>query len=752
MKRPSFKSLLIRQKLMAIIMAVTMTALLLASIAFVVYDTVAYRTSLEEELRVLVTITGDNCKAALQFDDAGGAHDVLSTLKSRRSILSAKLFTKDDLLFADYTRDDLKTHDFADSNIKHEGVYWSDGDVMIIQPIQSRDRKIGVIGLQSDLNSITDKLRQDIFVVGALILLVTLAAFLMASKLQQVMVKPIIRLAETAKQVSRDMKYDVQAPHFYDDEIGDLTRSFNRMLSEIQERENSLKSYRDHLADLVKEGTHELQDANAQLQTEIAEKEKTQQRLIEAKEEAEKANRLKSQFLANMSHELRTPMNSILGFSDILTHHKDEKVRDFAATISRSGKRLMVLIDDVLDLSKVEAGKIRVRKDAFALKNLASIRDTIEPLLKGKEIDFSIRFDPKLPSSIYSDETKVFQVLTNLVGNAIKFTSSGYVKVELDYREAEREILFTVKDTGIGIKPEHIESVFEEFYQVNRDKSKQIGSGLGLSICKQIIDALGGDLRVESVFGEGSVFRFKLGLGDQLAESSNVSAIESIPNASPFDQNRSLSNRPQSILIAEDEESNQKLYREILQNFDYDIVGDGNAVLEWCRQFKPGVILMDIMMPTMDGEEALKHIRQDADLISLPVIAITAKAMRGDRELLLAKGFDDYISKPIDERVLKVMLEKYGITPWFDNRGIDDSSQLPSKDEILMRMKKLESLKFFQSKDIKFALEGLMTETSGVVKIKIQALLHTYRKRNESLFQKELRQLIDVLSKPQETD
>ncbi|MBL7994548.1 response regulator [bacterium] len=749
-----FHKLLIRQKLIVIIMAVTTAALIVVATAFVAYDVVSHRIMLEEEIKVLAAITGNNCNAALRFDDAEGAKNVLSNLNSHHSITAAAVFSADNKLFAKYQRAENTDTELPEMHAGNPGVYWSGGFMWVIQPIRSHDSDIGSIALQTDLHSINDILFQDSMVVAALFLLAGIAAFLLASKLQRIIVTPIISLAETAKQVSLTKNYTLHAPHYYEDEVADLTNAFNEMLEEIEKRETSLKTYRDQLENLVEERTHKLKETNELLQSEIAEREKTQEKLIEAKEEAEKANRLKSQFLANMSHELRTPMNSILGFSNILMRYKDEKVKEFAETISRSGKRLMVLIDDVLDLSKVEAGTIHIRRKVFLLKNLESIQDTIAPLLQDKPVQFSMHFHQTLPDFIYSDETKVIQVLTNLVSNAIKFTHSGSVKVDCEFREVENKILFTVKDTGIGIKPEYLDLIFEEFYQINRDKNKQTGSGLGLAICKQIVGALGGELWVESVFGQGSTFRFTVDIGAiPMAESDRDASNPDLRNPVVVADRtvRDLHFKTsKSILIAEDEESNQKLYHEILQNFDYHIVGDGSAALEWCRQGKPGIVLMDIMMPVMNGEEALKHLRQDSNLQDLRVIAVTAKAMVGDRESLLAQGFDDYLSKPIDELALKSKLEKYGITPWYDSADAGNNESSLSKAEILGKIGRVKEMKFFQSKEIKSVLESLNAGTSGAVQQKIQSLLRTFRSRNEIIFHKEITQLMETLSTSKE--
>lgn len=735
-----FRKLLIRQKLTLIIMAVTTTALVVAATTFVAYDVVSHRIMLEEEIKVLATITGNNCKAALRFDDADGAGTVLGNLSGHHSITAAVIFSESGKEFSAFRRDDMKLKELPVMRAGEQGIHWSGGHMWVVQPIKSGDKIIGTMAMQSDLRSINDMLFQDIVVVTALFIFAGIAAYLLATKLQKIIVAPITGLAETAKQVSLNKKYDLQAPHYYDDEVADLTNAFNEMLKEIEKREESLKSYRDHLEQLVEERTHKLKETNERLQKEIVEREATEHKLVEAKEEAEKANRLKSQFLANMSHELRTPMNAILGFSGLLVRHADAKVREFAETIGGSGKRLMRLIDDVLDLAKVESGKIRIKKERFPMKNLTTVRDTLLPLLQGKPVEFSFHMDKGLPRELYSDETKIIQVLTNLAGNAIKFTESGFVKVECTRKPNDGEIFFRVSDSGIGIKPEHMEPIFEEFYQVQ--KNRQAGSGLGLAISKQIVKALGGRIWGESVYGKGSTFCFTIpesGPDDGKEPIEQVSGWhDDNGETKVFNNKEPLS----KILIAEDEESNRSLYREFLRGYDYCFVHDGTGVIKKCHEERPAVVLMDIMMPVMSGEEALEHMRKEPGLSHIPVIAVTAKAMVGDKEALIAKGFDEYLSKPIDENSLKKLLLKYGVSEFPVPTAAPDENLLTQK-EVMERLDELKNLKFFQSKEIKQLLEKLINGTSGELQQKLRGLIGTYKGRNESLFSKQIQEIVD---------
>jgi signal transduction histidine kinase/DNA-binding NarL/FixJ family response regulator len=733
---------MIRQKLTLIIMSVTAAALVVAAATFIAYDVVSHRIMLEEEIKVLATITGNNCKAALRFDDAEGAKTVLGNLNGHQSITAAVIFSEEGKAFSAYQRNDLKIEDLPAMQAGDHGVHWSGDHMWIIQPITSGQKDIGTIALQTDLRSINDMLFQDIVVVTALFAVAGIAAYLLATKLQKIIVAPITSLADTAKQVSLTKNYELHAPHFYDDEVADLTNAFNAMLKEIEQREESLKSYRDQLEQLVEERTHKLKETNEHLQKEIAERETTEGKLVEAKEEAEKANRLKSQFLANMSHELRTPMNAILGFSGLLARHTDMKVREFAETIGGSGQRLMRLIDDVLDLAKVEAGKIRIKKERFPLKNLVAVRDTVIPLIQGKPVEFSFHMDSGLPPELCSDETKIIQVLTNLAGNAIKFTESGFVKVECSRGENNGEILFKVSDSGIGIKPEHMEPIFEEFYQVHKNRQK--GSGLGLAISKQIVKALGGCIWGESVYGKGSTFYFTIPFAEYDGEKeSNEQVTGSWSDDANEKKGFKKTEFTSKILIAEDEESNRSLYREFLQGYDYAFVHDGSDVLKKCYEERPAIVLMDIMMPVMNGEEALEQMRKEPGLSYIPVIAVTAKAMVGDKEALIARGFDEYLPKPIDENKLKKLLMKYGVSEIPVQTAKSDQAPL-TQSEVIYRIYELNKLKFFQSKEIKQILEKLIDGTSGELRQKLRDLFSIYKQRDESLFSKRVQEIMDT--------
>ena len=404
------------------------------------------------------------------------------------------------------------------------------------------------------------------------------------------------------------------------DEIGEVTENFTRMLISLREAA-ALKS---------------------------------------EKEAAEAANVAKSTFLANMSHELRTPLNAILGFAQLMTRDENltQEQRENIATINRSGEHLLGLINDVLDMSKIESGRLTLHIVSF---DFHSLLDGIEEMFtfRAAEKDLSLIVDraADVPKYVRTDESKLRQVLMNLMSNAIKFTDQGGVSVRTDLRKKDdlQELLFEVEDTGQGITPEEIDALFEPFVQTQSGRQQAGGTGLGLPICRRYVELMGGRLSASSVPGQGSVFRFSVQI-----ETTTAGEIRSTQQP-----RRVVGMAPGQpayrILIAEDRDTNRLLLRKILSSLDFPLreASNGQEAIAVWEEWEPHLIFMDMRMPIVDGYEATKRIKATTRGQATVVIALTASAFENQRHMVLAEGCDDYIRKPFREHEIFEKLERH---------------------------------------------------------------------------------------------
>jgi len=433
----------------------------------------------------------------------------------------------------------------------------------------------------------------------------------------------------------------------------------------------------------IKEQNKSLKDLHDQL------KEKADELAVQ-KEKAEEATKLKSQFLASISHELRTPMNSILGLTELILEDSSlvNKDKERLEVVLKSGKRLMLLINDVLDLSKIEAGKMNVNYDTFVLNDLINdVGVNIKPLVKDKNILFKINKKTNTNIIVNSDGNKITQVLINLIGNAIKFTNEGFVQLTINL--LPNNILeFKVDDTGIGISDKNKKIIFEEFRQADGSTTrKHSGTGLGLAISSKIVKLLKGSLQVTSEINKGSTFTFtlpvevielakgkeqlKISVDQEKHKSTNGSIdtkekrklklqetepqVDKVSKHKPTVKiSKKIENSKPMIMIVDDDADSLFTLNELVESLNYQTVlaRDGLECIYKLKESVPDLILLDIMMPRMDGFQTLKKIKSNKNLENIPVIAVTARAMEEDKRIILKHGFDGYIPKPIDPLIL----------------------------------------------------------------------------------------------------
>ncbi|MBO9566295.1 MAG: response regulator [Niastella sp.] len=383
------------------------------------------------------------------------------------------------------------------------------------------------------------------------------------------------------------------------------------------------------------------------------------QKLIRSDKMLRDSARVKENFLANMSHEIRTPMNAIVGFAQLLAQKPlDQDAQHYVKTIERSGENLLAIVNDILDISKIEAGMMRIEKVPFSLRGLVnSVQMMALPRANNKGIRLTVEIDNTIPDILEGDPVRLTQILYNLLGNALKFTAEGSVALKVIIEERLNHTVklnIQVRDTGIGIEPQKLKDIFGRFEQADDTITRQYGgTGLGLSIVRDLVELQGGTIKVESEIGEGTVFYVSIPYAISTSQIADNLAISE--TVSPGATSSAI-----KVLITEDNENNQSLLSHIFKNWNlqFEIANNGLEAIEKLRLSKYDLVLMDIQMPVMDGYTAARKIRNDLRS-DIPIIAMTAHAMPGEREKCLSYGMNDYIAKPVKQEQLSQLISKF---------------------------------------------------------------------------------------------
>lgn len=501
-----FQNFSIKSKLIGIILLVSILTLGTGFTLVIINNIETFKEDMLNNILVNARLFGDNCVTAMVFEDKKGAAEILQKLETIPSIMNGYVYDESGDLFAVYNRSGNK---IIPPRLNEKPAAEFKGKYLhVVQPVIYQGQKYGTIYLRASTVVLDNKIKNYLITMMSLMVGLMLLSYFLAHKLQKILSGPILKLVNVTKKISKKADFSVRVEKEGNDEIGALYDGFNEMMEQIQMRrqerdkaEEELRNHQEHLEDLVKNRTSELEEKTLELE--------------QANRRLKEADRLKSIFLASMSHELRTPLNSIIGFTGIILQGMsgeiNEEQRKQLTMVKNSSNHLLSLINDLLDISKIESGKVELSLEEFGFNEVVEeVVDAFSPKISEKGLEFSMDIPEGI--QLFSDRRRVKQVFMNLVSNAIKFTDQGSVKISGGILK-DKILEVRVTDTGIGIKKEDLNKLFKPFQQIDASLTKRYeGTGLGLHLTKKLVALLGGNISAKSEYSKGSEFTFTLPL------------------------------------------------------------------------------------------------------------------------------------------------------------------------------------------------------------------------------------------------